>query len=51
LRPGLKVLFTSGYPEDAIADHGILGSGIQFIQKPFTLAGLTHKVREVLESP
>jgi two-component system, cell cycle sensor histidine kinase and response regulator CckA len=51
LRPGLKVLFSSGYPEDAIADHGILGPAIQFIQKPFTLTGLAQKVREVLEGP
>lgn len=50
IRPGLKVLYMSGYPTDDIAHHGILQEGIAFIAKPFTPASLLGKVREVLES-
>ena len=49
LYPGLKVLFMSGYTDDAIAHHGVLDPGIAFLQKPFTPEGLAQKVREVLE--
>ncbi len=49
MRPGTKVLFTSGYTEDAIAHHGVLDEGIQFIGKPFTPRKLAEKVREVLD--
>jgi two-component system cell cycle sensor histidine kinase/response regulator CckA len=48
--PDLKVLFTSGYTDDALAEHGILEPGIQFLPKPYTLAALAGKVREVLDS-
>ncbi|MHB8836016.1 MAG: hybrid sensor histidine kinase/response regulator [Candidatus Methylomirabilia bacterium] len=48
-RPGLKVLYMSGYPDEAIAPHGILEPGTHFIQKPFTEGSLAAKVREVLE--
>jgi CheY-like chemotaxis protein/two-component sensor histidine kinase len=48
LRPGLKVLYMSGYTDDAIVHHGVLEAGTPFIQKPFTFKGLTQKVREVL---
>ena len=53
LRPGTKVLFMSGYTNDAIVRHGVLDSGTWFIQKPFSPDALGSKVREVLdgESP
>ena len=50
LYPGLKRLFMSGYTADAIAHHGVLDEGVQFIQKPFTFKTLAAKVREVLDS-
>lgn len=48
IRPEMKVLFMSGYTDDAILQHGILDSGVAFLQKPLTPNALTHKVREVL---
>jgi signal transduction histidine kinase len=48
-RPGMKVLFMSGYTDDAIIRQGILERGISFIQKPFTPAGLAEKLRGVLD--
>ena len=50
LRPGIKVLYMSGYTDDAIAHHGTLSPGTHFIAKPFSAVDLTKKVREVLES-
>lgn len=47
--PGLKILFMSGYTNDAIAHHGVLEPGITFLPKPFTTLGLARKVREVLD--
>jgi PAS domain S-box-containing protein len=46
--PGLKTLFMSGYTADIIACHGVLDSGVNFIQKPFTVMGLSKKVKEVI---
>jgi two-component system cell cycle sensor histidine kinase/response regulator CckA len=46
----MKVLFMSGYTDDAIVQHGILDSNVAFIQKPFTTVSLANKVREVLDS-
>jgi two-component system cell cycle sensor histidine kinase/response regulator CckA len=50
VRPGMKVLYMSGYTDDAIVHHGVLDPGTQFIGKPFTQANLLAKVREVLDS-
>jgi DNA-binding NtrC family response regulator len=49
IRPEIKVLYMSGYTDNAIVHHGVLGEGMKFIQKPFTLEGLVRKVREVLD--
>jgi PAS domain S-box-containing protein len=48
-RPGLKVLFTSGYARNAIVHHGRLDPGVQLIVKPFTFAGLAAKMRNILD--
>ncbi|MDR3678163.1 MAG: PAS domain S-box protein [Acidobacteriota bacterium] len=48
LRPGIKVLYMSGYTDEAIVHHGVLGEGIPFIQKPFSPLALRKKIREVL---
>ena len=48
LRPGLRVLFTSGYTASVIAHHGMLEAGIHFIPKPFGIGELAHKLRDVL---
>jgi PAS domain S-box-containing protein len=50
IRPGTKVLFTSGYTDNTIAHHGMLDPGIAFLQKPFGPLALTRKVREVLDN-
>jgi CheY-like chemotaxis protein len=50
LCPGLKVLFISGYTNEAIAHHGVLEPGLFLLQKPFTPNILQQKVREVLEA-
>jgi two-component system cell cycle sensor histidine kinase/response regulator CckA len=50
IRKDLKVLFMSGYPDDAIVRHGVLGAEAHFIQKPFTLDALARKVRDVIDS-
>jgi two-component system cell cycle sensor histidine kinase/response regulator CckA len=48
-RHEIKVLFMSGYTDEALGLHGVLGAGTQFIQKPFTTDALLGKVREVLD--
>jgi CheY-like chemotaxis protein len=48
--PGMRVLFMSGYTDDAIVQHGMLEDGIQFIQKPFLVNDFGVKIREVIAS-
>ena len=49
LLPKMKVLYMSGYTDDAIVRHGVLEGGVNYLQKPFTLDSLARKVREVLD--
>jgi two-component system cell cycle sensor histidine kinase/response regulator CckA len=50
MRPGIKVLFVSGYSEEAILNQGLLEPGTALLQKPFTADALPRRVREVLDS-
>jgi DNA-binding response OmpR family regulator len=50
LRPGISVLYLSGYTEDTVVTQGASGPATAFLQKPFTLQNLAKKVREVLRS-
>jgi YesN/AraC family two-component response regulator len=47
--PELRVLYMSGYTDDVIAHHGIIEEGVHLLPKPFTMAALTSKIREVLD--
>ena len=49
LRPDLSVLYMSGYTDDAVIRHGVLGAGTAFLQKPFAPAALVQRVRESLD--
>jgi len=49
LQSDIKVLFISGYTDDAIVHRGVLEPGTNFLQKPFSPAALAHKVRDVLD--
>jgi CheY-like chemotaxis protein len=51
VRPAMKVLYISGYTDDAIVRHGVLGAGMALLAKPFTPDALTAKVREMLDAP
>jgi two-component system cell cycle sensor histidine kinase/response regulator CckA len=50
MHPDLRVLFTSGYTDDAIIRHDVIEADTNFIQKPFTFDALAHKVRESLDN-
>jgi len=50
-RPGLRVLFISGYTDDAVVRHGVRERGSAFLQKPFSLDSFSRRVREVLDAP
>jgi DNA-binding NtrC family response regulator len=47
-RPDLRVLFTSGYTDEAIAQHGVLEPGVHFLPKPYSAQTLAGKLRDVL---
>lgn len=49
-RPSLRCLFMSGYTDTAIAHHGVLMPGVNFIQKPFSIKDLSNKIRTILEA-
>jgi two-component system, cell cycle sensor histidine kinase and response regulator CckA len=49
--PGMSVLYVSGYTDDAIARHGVLDPGVEFLQKPYTRNALTQKIRTILDGP
>jgi two-component system cell cycle sensor histidine kinase/response regulator CckA len=49
MRPEMRVLYMSGYPDNTIVQHGVLEPGTAFLQKPFTINALELKVREVLD--
>jgi CheY-like chemotaxis protein len=51
LRPDMKVLFVSGYTDNAIVYHGVLDAGVAFFQKPIMPLPFARKVREVLDAP
>ena len=48
-RPGIRVLYMSGYTDDAVVRHGVLAEGMPYLQKPFSPRALASKVREVLD--
>ncbi|TPW14068.1 MAG: multi-sensor hybrid histidine kinase, partial [bacterium] len=49
LRPGIKVVFMSGYPDDAIVHHGVLDKEQAFVQKPFSIEDLSGRIRSMLD--
>ncbi len=49
VQPAMKCLYISGYTQNVIAQHGVLDEGLHFLQKPYTVRQLAHKVQQVLE--
>lgn len=49
-QPSLRILFTSGYPDDVIGHHGKVDENVYFLAKPFGPEALAQKVREVLDA-
>jgi CheY-like chemotaxis protein len=49
--PAIKVIYMSGYTDEAVSEHGMLAPGIEYIQKPFPPDALVKKVRSVLDRP
>jgi two-component system cell cycle sensor histidine kinase/response regulator CckA len=50
IRPSAKILYMSGYTDDAVVRHGVVSAGIDYLQKPFSSDALLRKVREVLDA-
>ena len=48
-KPGLRVLYVSGYTENAISQQGVLDAGVEFLQKPFTPRMLAQRLRQILD--
>jgi DNA-binding response OmpR family regulator len=51
LRPGLRVLYMTGYSRNAVVHHGRLDEGVDLIQKPISQSELASRVRDVLDRP
>ena len=50
-RPDMRVLFMSGYTDNAMVHHGVFPEGAEFLQKPVVVDSLTRKLRDVLDGP
>ncbi len=50
-RPGIRVLFMSGHPDDALGNRGVLAPGVDLIAKPFSPDALRARIRSVLDRP
>jgi FixJ family two-component response regulator len=50
LFPQVKVIYMSGFTDDMVFRHGVISVGVNFLQKPFTAATLTRKVRDILDN-
>ena len=48
-RPGLKVLFITGYAENAVIGHGHLDQGMEVVTKPFSTTGLGNRIRDLID--